>query len=110
MAKEAKRAVAHRRGRVLVGKSAPKLPRQVCDICNVPFDFTIATEPIIPQISRCTKCKQKLAEGWTALVGKPKVNGEWQYAFVRSSKLKPGEVLFNLSDETMVAVRKKLKG
>lgn len=109
MAKEAKRKVAHRRGRVFAGKATtPKLPRQICDICNVPFDFVIATKPIIPEISRCADCKQKLSEGWTALVGKPKIAGDWLHAFVRSPAFKAGEVISNLSEETMKAVQAKL--
>ena len=109
MAKEARRSVKHRRGRVLAGRNAPKLPRQICDVCNIPFDFATQTRPGVPQISRCNGCKEKLAAGFTALVGKPKVNGEWTYAFVRSSVLKAGHVYINLSDETMAAVKAKMK-
>jgi hypothetical protein len=109
MAKEAKRNVAHRRNRVHVGGQVPKLPRFICEVCNSPWDFVLATKPIIPQISRCTECKQKLAEGYTALVGTPKINGSWLHAFVKSSVLEPGVVLKNLSDDTMAAVQKQLK-
>lgn len=110
MAKIAKEKV--RRGRPLLRQSAPpKMPRQICDICNSSFDFVVQTEPGIPEISRCTGCKQKLASGLTALVGKPKISGEWLHAWVKGGPFKPGEVLTELSDETMQKVleRSQLK-
>lgn len=107
MANEAKRSVAHRRGRVIAGNGAPKLPRQLCSICGIPFDFAAQTKPGIPEISRCSECKQKLASGLTALIGKPKISGEWLFAWVRGAGFMPGEIITNLSEETMKAVKNK---
>ncbi len=87
------------------GSAGVKLPRQSCSICGSVFDFVESKQAIVPEMSRCAECKQKLASGLTAIVGKPKIAGQWLHAFVRSSKLKPGAVYFGLSDEVMAKVQ-----
>jgi hypothetical protein len=105
MAQAAKASVRKQRKRIFAGPVAPQMPRQICDVCNVPFDFVAATkEAPIPVVSRCVACKQMLAAGMTALVQKPKVHGAWMYAWVKGGGFKPGEVVKDISEEVMTKV------
>jgi len=77
-------------------------PRQACDVCNTLFDYAICPAQM-PAMSRCGECKQKLADGYTALI-----SPSGGYAFVKAATLKPGEVV-KISDDVFekVLARKK---
>lgn len=108
MAKEAKRKVAHRRGRVFAGSSAPKFPRALCDVCGKPWDFAALNVPGVPEVRRCSDCKSELADGWTALIRKQEPGKDWLLLWVRGGAWKPGEIIKDVSDEVMKQVQARM--
>ena len=81
-----------------------KVPRQVCQICWTLFDHAICAITTEPQLSTCTPCKEKLGEGFTALVT---IGGA--HRFVKSPALKPelrGQIRVVGDEELEMLVKK----
>lgn len=81
-----------------------RAPRQVCKVCAAMFDFATIAPDATVQVSLCSDCKAKLAEGYTACVTKD------AFAFVRSAYLKEhgqaGKIV-QVSQETFDQIKKR---
>lgn len=104
MAHEARRSVRRRKNRVFAGSAPIKIPRQVCQICGVAWDFTNQPHPEPPAKSRCGDCKNMLVSGYTALITAT------NHAWIKpgASGLKAGQV-YAITDEEMEVIQKRFK-
>lgn len=59
-----------------------KGPRQYCGVCGDTFDMAIVDPKAMMTKSICSRCKQMLAQGYTACITSD------HYAFIRSDYLK----------------------
>lgn len=77
------------------------VPKKMCGICGRGFDYTSIQGPL-PEMDTCKKCKEKLAEGYTALIS------DNRFAFIKSASLidQAGKIM-NISPNVMEAVQKQ---